>query len=183
MTLMTLTLMTGLMNTCTPVGVCSWWVNSLICFRGIQNFVGAIVLSLGIIWVSPSVSSWVSWVPLECHYIIYLYLTLTSLYLTLTSLYSILTSLYLILTSLYLTLTSLYLILTSLYSILTSLLYSLEYIEPAYISSVLTDDLNFIMKVDAEHIATMLFPVRCYCIKSCASFLGDTLRDIWGTFL
>ncbi len=52
------------------------------------------------------------------------------------------------------------------------------YIEPAYISSVLTDDLNFIMKVDAEHIATMLFPVRRYCIKSCVSFLGDTLRDI-----
>ena len=93
---------------------------------------------------------------LECHYIISLYLTLTSLYLTL----------------------------TSLYSILTSLLYSPEfiYIEQAYISSVLTDDLNFIMKVDAEHIATMLFPIRRYCIKRCASFLGDTLRDIEGHF-
>ena len=129
------------------------------------SFGGETIMGQSKIWVSPSVSSWVSWVPLWVPPWVPLH--------------------HFSLPHLYLTLTSLYLILTSLYSILTSLLYSPEYIyiEPAYISSVLTDDLNFIMKVDAEHIATMLFPVRRYCVKSCASFLGDTLRDIWGTFL
>ena len=66
-------------------------------------------------------------------------------------------------------------------------LYSSIYIycfEFAYISSVMTDEISFMMKlyawvkmaikVDSEHIAAKWFSVRRYCVKSSASFLADT---------
>ena len=66
-------------------------------------------------------------------------------------------------------------------------LYSSIYIycfEFVYISSVMTDEISFMMKlyawvkmaikVDSEHIAAKWFSVRRYCVKSSASFLADT---------
>ena len=89
----------------TSRGVCSWWVNSLILFLGKYRIVLDVrYLFLGIIWVSSSVSSWVSWVPswVPLHHfsLPHLYLTL---YLTLPILN--LTLLHLNLTLLYLNLT------------------------------------------------------------------------------
>ena len=88
MTLMTVTLMTGFMNTCTHIhhgGVWSWWVNSLISFMKIQNYVGCHSFILGYhlsITFSIILVSWVSLLGailgchLGCQYIISLYLTL-----------------------------------------------------------------------------------------------------------